>query len=130
MTSKEYMIAKNNIIYKYIKMPLVPDSQIIDIPVTREMVISMMQYTVSPTTTMMLDSFNCLYCSEYFSFIFLDCVGCPMGDNDNKCNRSPNSTYDTCDDLLSKLPKDLYHEVTNELQELAKQFIKANKHLL
>ena len=141
MNSIEYFTNKNKIIHEVTGFDLVPNNQLIDIPITKKMVEDMEEYVNSTSGrstekdgTVYLTYFhyavvihltdkNCLYCGTYKSH---NCKGCPLNDNNNNCFQE-GSTYQRTVPLLGSLSVDRKRYIQDQLYDLAKEFVKAHK---
>ena len=132
MNSIEYANKKNKVIGEYVGITLIPDSQIVDLPITAEMITNMEEFVeawgsgVSDHSILPISSLNCLYCTEYEEF----CTKCPMAKEGNKCvSPKDDSTFYTCVEALNKLPSDRIVDLSNDLVILAKEFINSNTNI-
>jgi len=139
VNSIEYFTNKNKIIHEVTGFDLVPNNQLIDIPITKKMVEDMEKYVNSTTIytknnvvyltyphhkyIIHLTNDNCLYCAVYRSY---NCEGCLMNDSGNNCLQKA-STYQRTIMLLRTLNDDKKRYIQSQLHKLAKKFVKANK---
>lgn len=119
MTPREYIEKKNSIIEKYTGIVLVPEDQIIDLPVEQ----------VGKLSIHNGDEPACPYCIVYGAGT---CKDCPMHEAGNGCTDGSHSTYrkvlDTCDEYVDGLAEfdapwydeldELIEEYNNELESI------------
>ena len=105
MTPEEYFKAKNIIIKDAIGIELLPDSVIVEMKPTKEMVDDLHAYIneviEEGTETSLLRGWNCLYCAEYNNSYpnEIDCAGCPLDKAGDNCFKD-GSTYRKCVDII------------------------------
>ena len=100
MTTIQYIQAKNKILFDLSGITLVPESQMMEIPITRLYLDS--------------DSSCCTYCRH-----FVNCVGCPMYLAGNDCDAN-HSTYNQVRDKLKILELrhiPAIHDLVNQYNE-------------
>jgi len=136
VTVEEYYKKKNAILEKYIGIKLVPNNQMVDIPVTRRVVTEMKKFVNFMSrrqhrmyTEKVLRASNCPYCALYSTEqTFFGCGECVMKAKGNHCKELGNS-YGRCMSAIRSLVMG-QKPLADELLELAKEFVKAIKHVL
>jgi len=136
MKVKQYTDKKNKIVYKHTRLVLIPKDQVIEMPVTQEMVENIKSYlevlkdagSEPIKSNTLLGTYNCLYCSEFF-FLDDDCADCPMSKAGNFC-LSGTGSYTDCCNVLDNAPREKHLALQGELHTLAQEFFKAHKKLL
>jgi len=128
MGSVSYNNEKNEITMKHLGNILIPEDQIIEIEITKKMVLDMKEYVNSPIN--LLDADNCLYCGKYWNGFSNTCNNCPMELANNRCGTDANNTYDICDVATEQLSLEKKDELRIDLVSLGKRFIEAHEHLL
>ena len=140
MTTTEYMNKQNLIVSNYTDRILIPEKQILDIPVTVKMLENLEVYmaTLSNVKTgrkvaaainagNILNSNNSLYCATYLSIS--DCRGCPIYEANNDC-ADLDSTYRQCYLDTGFLSRKSIRAMQEELVKLANDFLEAHSYLL
>lgn len=131
MTPLEYLIRKNIAVTEHIGRTLVPEKQLVNIPLTKRMVEQMEVYLELAERYTPLGQFyplvdeNCPYCAYFASSDNLDCGDCPMSEAGNECSNI-NSTFETVDNLV-KNSKSKKEKLSRDLVALAKEFLESNK---
>jgi len=127
MTNIEYMTEKNEIVFTYTGIVLIPKDQMVDLPITVDMVDSMRKYlaNVNIKWESILNGNNCTYCKEYYNRYTNSCDGCPMHEAGNTCDKD-NSTFYKVNSVIANKLCDT-GELAKELQYLAREFINGNK---
>ena len=129
-----YLRKKNKILDDALNVTLIPEDQIVDLPITTSMVKIMLQYIakyrhgVYNKGEIYLNEKICPYCAMYVHTY--DCNGCPMNKANNCCHDS-DSTFKI---ILRKINYHTDIETRTDIQlklvKLAEEFVKANKGLL
>jgi len=129
MNNLQYMIEKNHILFEHIGQILVPDDQLVELPLLPSMVLSMKNYLTGGIKDFLLSATNCLYCVVYNTHNAPSCVKCPMALAGNKCS-GISSTLHSCSNAIDKLDDDARLELEKALIDLAERYILHNMHLL
>ena len=130
MENKKFLLKKTEIVKRYTGASLLPAEQVKNIPVTKEMVVSMMSYlgATSPRPLLLTPS-NCVYCVSFDSSTTYMCSGCPMEMGNNRCSL-PDSSFSLVDKQINSLSQKEKDSLEAELVELAQRYVDGNKQLL
>ena len=132
MSTSEYMRRQNRIMKKYGDVLLIPPEQIIEVPVTQQMLKGMKWYINAMERENNdyhpIVAQNSPYCYIYFfgeAENNVRCEGCPIANAGNHC-MSLRSSYQFCTFVTSAKDFDI-NNFRQEFVELAKEFIQSYK---
>lgn len=132
LDNEEYFDRKNSLFLKHTGLILIPEDQIINTPVTKQMV-SEMEYFILVAEELFIkqggvpvSKNNCPYCTLHNTKeTKYDCRGCPMDEADNNC-KLEGTTVEACEEYLEN-HRESIKPLALDLIKLAKEYIEANK---